>query len=71
MVYAAEPAGTGELKVAVALVVIYVLSPVDLLSETIPLLRVGTDLALVLLAVSFIARRLPAAAGDVVVRRAS
>jgi hypothetical protein len=31
MIYAAEPAGTGWLKPAVALLVIYVRSPLDLL----------------------------------------
>jgi uncharacterized membrane protein YkvA (DUF1232 family) len=71
MVYAAVPAGTGWLKPVVALLVIYVLSPLDLLPKTKPLLDVVDDLAAVSLAVSFIARRLPSAARADFLRRAS
>jgi len=48
-----------------------VLSPLDLLPKTIPLLGVVDDLALVPLAVSFAAERLPAAARADLLRRAS
>jgi len=71
VVCAAEPAGTGCLKPAVALMVIYVLSPVDLLPETTPLLGVVDDLVLVPLAASFIARRLPAAVHADFLRRSA
>ena len=56
-----HPQAPGWLKPAVALLVVYVLSPVDLLPETIPLLGVVDDMVLVPLAISFIVKRLPAA----------
>jgi len=56
-----HPLAPGWLKPAVALMAIYVLSPVDLLPETIPLLGVVDDVVLVPLAISFIVKRLPAA----------
>ena len=71
MVYAAEPAGPGWLQPAVALLVIFVSSPLELLPRAIPLLGVVDDLVLVPLAVSFAATRLPSAARADVLRRAS
>ena len=61
----------GWLKPAVALMVIYVLSPVDMLPEAIPLLGIVGDLVLVPLAISFIAKRLPAALRADFLRRAA
>ena len=66
-----HPLAPGWLKPAVALMVIYVLSPVDLLPETIPLLGVVDDLVLVPLAISVIAKRLPAALRADFLRRAA
>jgi uncharacterized membrane protein YkvA (DUF1232 family) len=66
-----HPLAPGWLKPAVALMVLYVLSPVDLLPETIPLLGVVDDLVLVPLAISFIAKRLPAALRADFLRRAA
>jgi len=66
-----HPLAPGWLKPAVALMVIYVLSPVDLLPEAIPLLGVVDDLVLVPLAISFIAKRLPAALRADFARRAA
>ena len=66
-----HPASPGWLKPAVALMVIYVLSPVDLLPETIPLLGLVDDVVLVPLAISFIAKRLPAALRADFLRRAA
>lgn len=51
--------------------VIYVLAPLDLPPETIPLLGVVDDLVLVPLAVLFIAKGLPATARADYLRRAS
>lgn len=56
-----HPLAPGWLKPAVVLMVIYVLSPVDLLPETIPLLGLVDDVVLVPLAIAFIVKRLPAA----------
>jgi uncharacterized membrane protein YkvA (DUF1232 family) len=55
-----HPLSPGWLKPAVALVVLYVLSPVDLVPEFIPVLGMMDDLVLVPLAIRFILRRLPA-----------
>jgi len=55
-----HPLSPGWLKLAVALVVLYVLSPVDLVPEFIPVLGLMDDLVLVPLAIRFILRRLPA-----------
>ncbi len=49
------------LKPAVALLVLYLVSPVDLLPDFIPVLGVVDDLVLIPLAVRFILRRLPPA----------
>ena len=66
-----HPLAPGWLKPAVALMALYVLSPVDLLPETIPLLGVVDDLVLVPLAISFIAKRLPATLRADFLRRAA
>jgi uncharacterized membrane protein YkvA (DUF1232 family) len=71
MVYVADPAGSGSLKPAVTSMVIYVLSPVDLLPKTTPLAGVVDNLALVPVAGSFLAKRLPSAARADSLRRAS
>ncbi len=49
------------LKPASALLVLYLLSPIDLLPDFIPLLGVVDDLVLIPLAVRYMLRRLPAA----------
>lgn len=46
---------------AAALIVVYVLSPVDLIPEFVPLLGIVDDIVLVPLVVRFLLRRLPAA----------
>ena len=56
-----HPLAPGWLKPAVALIVIYVLSPVDLVPDTIPVLGLVDDVVLVPLAISFLVKRLPAA----------
>jgi uncharacterized membrane protein YkvA (DUF1232 family) len=66
-----HPLAPGWLKPAVALMVLYVLSPVDLLPETIPVLGVVDDLVLVPLAISFIVKRLPTALRADFLRRAA
>ena len=49
------------LKPAVGLVLLYVLSPVDLIPDVLPVVGVIDDLVLVPLAIRFMLRRLPAA----------
>jgi uncharacterized membrane protein YkvA (DUF1232 family) len=49
------------LKPVVVLMVLYVVSPVDLIPDVIPLLGVLDDVVLVPLAIRFVLRRLPAA----------
>jgi uncharacterized membrane protein YkvA (DUF1232 family) len=61
-----HPAAPPWLKVGTALIVLYLLSPVDLLPEAIPLLGVVDDLVLVPLAIRWLLSRLPAEVrGDV------
>jgi uncharacterized membrane protein YkvA (DUF1232 family) len=56
-----HPLAPRWLKPALALVGLYLLSPVDLLPDTLPVLGVVDDLVLVPLALSWIVQRLPAA----------
>lgn len=55
-----HPAAPGWLKWAVALLLLYVLSPVDLIPEFVPVLGLLDDLVIVPLAIRFILNRLPA-----------
>ena len=54
-----HPQSPGWLKPAVGLMVIYVLSPVDLIPDVIPLLGLVDDVVLLPLAIRFILKRLP------------
>ncbi len=56
-----HPLAPGWLKPAVLLLVAYVLSPVDLIPDVVPLLGVVDDVVLLPLAIRFLLRRLPAA----------
>ena len=56
-----HPLSPGWLKPAALLLVIYVLSPIDLVPEFIPFLGVMDDIVLVPLAIRFLLRRLPGA----------
>jgi uncharacterized membrane protein YkvA (DUF1232 family) len=56
-----HPLAPRWLKVGVALLVLYVLSPIDLVPEFIPVLGVMDDLVLVPLAIRFMLNRLPPA----------
>lgn len=55
-----HPLAPRWLKPAVALMALYLLSPVDLLPDTLPVLGVVDDLVLLPLALGFIVKRLPA-----------
>ena len=54
-----HPAAPTWLKVGTALIVVYVLSPIDLIPDAIPLLGVVDDLVLVPLAMRWLLARLP------------
>lgn len=54
-----HPAAPGWLKWAVGGVLLYLISPIDLLPDTLPLLGVVDDLVLVPLAMRFLLDRLP------------
>jgi uncharacterized membrane protein YkvA (DUF1232 family) len=54
-----QPAAPGWLKLGTALIVLYVLSPVDLIPEVLPVIGVIDDLVLVPLAIRWLLRRLP------------
>ena len=56
-----HPLSPRWLKPAVALMVLYVVSPVDLIPDVIPIVGVLDDIVLVPLAIRFVLRRLPAA----------
>lgn len=56
-----HPLSPGWLKPALLLLVVYLVSPIDLIPDTIPLLGIVDDLVLLPLAMRFILRRLPAA----------
>jgi len=56
-----HPLSPRWLKPAVALMVLYVVSPVDFIPDVVPLLGVVDDVVLVPLAIRFVLRRLPAA----------
>ena len=66
-----HPLAPGWLKPAVALMVLYVLSPLDLLPEALPVIGLVDDLVLVPLAISYIVKRLPAALRAEFARRAT
>jgi uncharacterized membrane protein YkvA (DUF1232 family) len=55
-----HPLAPRWLKPALALVALYALSPVDLLPDMLPVLGLADDVLLVPLALTLIARRLPA-----------
>jgi uncharacterized membrane protein YkvA (DUF1232 family) len=55
-----HPLAPRWLKVSVALLVLYVLSPVDLIPEFVPVLGVVDDLVLIPLVIRFLLKRLPA-----------
>lgn len=54
-----HPLAPAWLKAGTALIVLYLLSPVDLIPDTIPLLGVVDDLVVVPMAIRFLLRRLP------------
>ncbi len=64
-----HPAAPPWLKVATGLMLLYLVSPIDLIPDAIPLLGVVDDLVLLPLAMRFVLQRLPAGLGAEVDRR--
>ncbi len=54
-----HPASPGWLKLGCALIALYLISPVDLLPDALPIIGVIDDLVLVPLAIRFLLGRLP------------
>ncbi|MDB5896711.1 MAG: hypothetical protein JWP41_313 [Ramlibacter sp.] len=54
-----HPAAPAWLKVGAALIVLYVLSPIDLIPDVLPFIGVMDDIVLVPLAIRWLLKRLP------------
>jgi uncharacterized membrane protein YkvA (DUF1232 family) len=54
-----HPAAPAWLKVGTALIVLYVISPIDLLPDVLPVIGIVDDLVLVPLAIRWLLKRLP------------
>ena len=54
-----HPQAPGWLKLGTALIVLYVLSPIDIIPDAIPFLGVTDDIVLVPMAIRFLLKRLP------------
>jgi uncharacterized membrane protein YkvA (DUF1232 family) len=54
-----HPGAPGWLKLGTALIALYVLSPIDLIPEVLPVIGVVDDLVLVPLAIRWLLKRLP------------
>lgn len=63
-----HPLAPGWLKAGVALVVVYVVSPIDLIPDVIPFIGVIDDVVLVPLAIRFLLKKLPAAVREDIAR---
>ena len=64
-----HPMSPGWLKVATAMIVLYVVSPIDLIPDALPILGVMDDLVIVPLAIRALLKRLPEAVQAEVQRR--
>ena len=54
-----HPAAPGWLKIGTALIVLYVLSPVDIIPDFVPLLGIVDDIVLIPFAIRFLLGKLP------------
>ena len=59
-----HPAAPAWLKVGTALIVLYVLSPIDLIPDVLPVIGVVDDIVLVPLAIRWLLNRLPREIAD-------
>ena len=65
-----HPMAPGWLKAGTALIVLYLVSPIDLIPEALPIIGVLDDLVVVPLAIRWLLSKLPAAIAADVERRA-
>jgi uncharacterized membrane protein YkvA (DUF1232 family) len=66
-----HPLAPGWLKAGVAGIVLYVISPVDLIPDVVPILGLMDDVVLVPLAVRWLLKRLPSNVRDDIQRNAA
>jgi uncharacterized membrane protein YkvA (DUF1232 family) len=66
-----HPAAPPWLKFGVLGIVLYLLSPIDLIPDVLPVIGVMDDLVLIPLAIRFLLRKLPAAVREDIQRRAA
>jgi len=66
-----HPAAPGWLKIGAALIVLYVVSPIDLIPDVLPVIGVVDDLIIVPLAIRFLLSRLPPEIAQAAARGAS
>lgn len=66
-----HPASPRWLKFGVLGIVLYLLSPVDLIPDVLPVIGVMDDLVIIPLAIRFLLRRLPASVREDIARRAA
>ena len=66
-----HPAAPAWLKVGTALIVLYVVSPIDLVPDVLPVIGVVDDLILVPLAIRFLLSRLPREIAEAAARGAA
>jgi uncharacterized membrane protein YkvA (DUF1232 family) len=64
-----HPGAPGWLKIGAAMIVLYVLSPVDVIPDFIPGLGMMDDIVLVPLAIRWLLKRLPPHIAEAVARR--
>ena len=65
-----HPMAPGWLKAGTAMIVLYLLSPIDLIPDALPLIGVLDDLVIVPMAIRWLLSKLPAAIAADVERRA-
>ncbi len=66
-----HPAAPGWLKLGAALIALYLVSPIDLIPEALPLIGLVDDIVLVPLAIRFLLKRLPPEVAEAAARRAA
>jgi uncharacterized membrane protein YkvA (DUF1232 family) len=64
-----HPAAPAWLKAGAALIVLYVVSPIDLIPDVLPVVGIVDDLLLVPLAIRFLLDRLPREVAEAAARR--
>jgi uncharacterized membrane protein YkvA (DUF1232 family) len=66
-----HPAAPAWLKVGTALIVLYVVSPIDLIPDVLPVVGIADDLIVVPLAIRFLLSRLPREIAEAAARGAA